>query len=217
MSVARLASDLGGTQTGVPVPWEERPLADWERLLDGLRVGLLAKGMWRHDEIRRATEDLGPECYVQLGYFERRLRATEAVLVERGLLDPAEVGRPRDELPALSVAGRPARNPPAPVAVAPVAPAAFAPGARVQVRDLARTGHVRTPMYVRGKRGRVTGVHGPYPDPERLAYGKTGAPAVWLYGVAFAQREVWQGYEGGADDRLVVDVYEPWLAAEEDR
>ena len=32
-----------------------------------------------------------------------------------------------------------------------------------------------------------------------------------LYGVLFAQRDVWPGYTGPGEDTLVVDVYEHWL------
>jgi nitrile hydratase len=87
----------------------------------------------------------------------------------------------------------------------------FRTGDPVRVRDLPTPGHVRTPGYVRGKVGRVEAVRRPYRVPEGLAYGGAGLPEQVLYLVGFEQRALWAGYPGGADDRLVLDLYEHWL------
>ena len=46
---------------------------------------------------------------------------------------------------------------------------------------------------------------------ETRAYGADGLPEQELYGVVFAQRDVWADYPGPADDRITVDVFEHWL------
>ena len=92
-----------------------------------------------------------------------------------------------------------------------VTTARFRPGDPVRVPNVEKKGHVRTPGYVKGKRGRVTGVLGEFPDPESLAYGGDGLPQKPLYRVCFRQADLWEGYEGAAGDTLYVDIYEHWL------
>lgn len=84
-------------------------------------------------------------------------------------------------------------------------------GETVRVLERNQPGHVRTPIYVRGKTGTVERVVGPFPNPERLAYGHTGMPYKMLYRVHFKQAELWPDYEGKADDTLEIEIYEHWL------
>jgi nitrile hydratase len=87
----------------------------------------------------------------------------------------------------------------------------FKPGQRVRVRADDRPGHIRTPFYVRGKTGWVERVHGDFLNPESLAYGKDGLPEKTLYLVGFHQKEVWDEYSAGSNDKLFVDIYDHWL------
>ncbi len=89
--------------------------------------------------------------------------------------------------------------------------AGFAPGDPVRVRPGEKPGHVRTPGYLKGKPGWIESALGEFPNPEDLAYGLSGAPERTLYKVAFRQTDLWEGYEGPAEDRLYADVYEHWL------
>jgi nitrile hydratase len=57
-------------------------------------------------------------------------------------------------------------------------------------------GHVRTPFYVRGKRGIIERLCGHYANPEELAYARPGLPRLPLYRVRFRQRDVWGAYPG---------------------
>jgi nitrile hydratase subunit beta len=88
---------------------------------------------------------------------------------------------------------------------------AFQPGDRVRVRSGDPSGHVRTPAYVRGKPGWIERVHGTFPNPELLAYGRDGNPHQPLYMVGFRQTELWSPYGESRQDRLYVDIYEHWL------
>lgn len=89
--------------------------------------------------------------------------------------------------------------------------ARFRLGDTVRVPNVEKKGHVRTPDYVRGKHGRVTGILGEFPDPESLAHGGTGLPEKPLYRVRFRQSDLWEAYEGLPGDTLHVDIYEHWL------
>lgn len=86
------------------------------------------------------------------------------------------------------------------------------PGDRVRVREDYPMGHIRTPVYVRGKEGVVTKTLGAFPNPETLALGRDGMPAKVLYEIRFKQSELWPGYNGPESDTLVMDIYEHWLS-----
>ena len=89
--------------------------------------------------------------------------------------------------------------------------ARFKTGDRVLVRVGNPPTHYRTPMYVQGKTGRVDVLWGAYPNPESLAYGGDGAPRQPLYRVEFAQKDLWEAYQGPESDKLLIDLYQNWL------
>lgn len=95
----------------------------------------------------------------------------------------------------------------------PTAPR-FRAGDRVRVRAAYPIGHVRTPYYVRGKRGVIERLCGAFPNPEERAYARPG-PVQPLYRVRFLQGDVWPDYAGQALDVVEVEIYEHWLEAEE--
>jgi nitrile hydratase len=86
------------------------------------------------------------------------------------------------------------------------------PGDRVRVRDDYPMGHIRTPVYVRGKEGVVSKVLGQHPNPELLALGRDGLPKKTLYEIQFKQSELWPDYNGPETDTLLMDIYEHWLS-----
>ena len=81
----------------------------------------------------------------------------------------------------------------------------------MRVRMAHPPGHIRTPWYIRGHAGVVERLCGIYPNPEELAYARSGQPAQPLYRVRFQQREVWRGYRGSASDTVDVEIYQHWL------
>ena len=89
--------------------------------------------------------------------------------------------------------------------------ARFGPDEEVQVKALFPPGHVRTPYFARGKRGRVVEMVGLFGDPSCLAYGDKTEHPVALYRVRFDQVALWPDYAGQEGDSLMVDVYETWL------
>jgi len=91
--------------------------------------------------------------------------------------------------------------------------ARFKAGDRVAVRVAEPPGHVRTPFYIRGKRGIIERLCGSFANPEELAYGRDGLPRQPLYRVRFRQCDVWTDYRGGAHDSIDVEIYQHWLEA----
>jgi hypothetical protein len=84
----------------------------------------------------------------------------------------------------------------------------FGPGDRVRVQAWYPPGHVRTPFYSRGRRGVVQGLAAVHPNPEELAYGRSGLPAEPGYRVRFTHAELWAGDDA---DATVIDLQESWL------
>ena len=89
--------------------------------------------------------------------------------------------------------------------------ARFRPGDRVKVRWADVPGHIRTPWYIRGHTGVVERLCGSYPNPEELAYTRSGLPAQPLYRVRFVQAEVWTDYAGSPADSIDVEIFQHWL------
>jgi nitrile hydratase len=87
----------------------------------------------------------------------------------------------------------------------------FAAGDRVRVRRAYPPGHVRTPFYIRGKTGVIERVLGDFPNPEELAYGRSGDPKQTLYRVRFRQPDVWPDYAGSLGDTVDIEIYQHWL------
>ena len=96
-------------------------------------------------------------------------------------------------------------------ATAPSVPARFRPGDRVKVRWADVPGHIRTPWYIRGHVGVIERLCGAYPNPEELAYTRSGLPAQPLYRVRFVQAKVWPDYAGSRADTIDVEIYQHWL------
>jgi hypothetical protein len=90
--------------------------------------------------------------------------------------------------------------------------ARYKPGDRVRIIERDQPGHVRTPLYVRGKTGVIERVVGSFPNPELLAVGLSGMPYKMLYRVNFRQSDLWDDYDGESDDTLEIEIYEHWLA-----
>jgi nitrile hydratase len=87
----------------------------------------------------------------------------------------------------------------------------FRPGEAVTVRRAYPPGHLRTPYYVRGKAGVVERICGSFANPEELAFGRDGLPALPLYRVRFVQRQIWPEYVGSPADTVDIEIYEHWL------
>ncbi len=86
----------------------------------------------------------------------------------------------------------------------------FEPGEAVRVREDYPPGHIRTPVFIRGKYGVITRNFGEFDNPEITTYELEG-PQKTLYEVRFRQVDVWPDYAGSDTDTLDIDIYEHWL------
>lgn len=84
--------DVGGQAAG-PVDHAEHDAALWEKEADAIQVLLSdeSRRIVGVDELRRGIESLGPEAYDTLSYYERWIASIAANLVEKGVLDQAEL------------------------------------------------------------------------------------------------------------------------------
>jgi nitrile hydratase subunit beta len=89
--------------------------------------------------------------------------------------------------------------------------ARFRTGDTVRVRAAYPPGHIRTPYYIRGKRGVIERLCGDFANPEERAYGRDGLPERALYRVRFKQRDVWPDYVGEPEDTVDIEIFEHWL------
>ncbi len=87
----------------------------------------------------------------------------------------------------------------------------FGPGDRVRVLKAAPLGHVRTPWYIRGHSGMVERLCGAFPNPEELAYARSGEPRQPLYRVRFRQKDIWPDYAGRDEDVIEIEIFQHWL------
>ena len=93
--------DLGGMHGLGPIDIEaDEPVfhADWERRVFALTLAMGARGEWNIDMSRHARENRDPVDYLSSSYYEIWLKGLEALLSERGLLDPEELSRRMEEL-----------------------------------------------------------------------------------------------------------------------
>lgn len=87
----RRVHDLGGEPAGRVSP-DEHDHAPWEKKVDAILRLLVRKGVMTTDELRRGIEELGPGAYHELSYYQRWIGSISNVLLEKGVLTPAELG-----------------------------------------------------------------------------------------------------------------------------
>lgn len=93
--MARAYHDIGGMPGG-PIDKTVHEVPDWARLAEALRNVL--GNRYRLHEQRRVIEELGPDLYDRLGYFELRVEAMARILVEKGIVTPEELEARYDRL-----------------------------------------------------------------------------------------------------------------------
>ncbi|WP_308198050.1 SH3-like domain-containing protein [Saccharopolyspora soli] len=87
----------------------------------------------------------------------------------------------------------------------------FRQGDAVRISERYAPGHVRTPVYVRGKQGSIERVLPRFINPELEAYGVNEGTETQLYRVRLSQSSLWPDYEGQPSDVLELEIYEHWL------
>jgi Nitrile hydratase beta subunit len=95
----RRPHDVGGLEAG-PIDTEEHPSEPWEK-----RVRVMLQRLSRQrppvmtvDELWRGIEDLGAEDYNRLSYHECWTAAIANILIQKGVISVAELGRQMEEV-----------------------------------------------------------------------------------------------------------------------
>ncbi|MDH3692301.1 MAG: nitrile hydratase subunit beta [Gammaproteobacteria bacterium] len=91
--------DMGGEAAG-PVNRSEHEYAFWEKRVDALLVLLAKKKLVRVDELRRGIEQIGPDVYDKMGYYDRWITSITNNLLEKGIITSEELGRRMAEVEA---------------------------------------------------------------------------------------------------------------------
>jgi hypothetical protein len=87
------AHDLGGQPAGA-IDWSEHEAEPWQNLVTAMMYLLRDQcRLAKTDEMRRAIEDMRPEDYRRLGYFEKWAVGFATLVVEKGLMSRDEIER----------------------------------------------------------------------------------------------------------------------------
>lgn len=212
--------DVGGMDGFGPVDTTEHADTfheDWEGVTYATFVAGLGNGVFGIDAFRHSIERMPPRDYLDERYYERWIRATTRLFVERGVVAPGEFAA-RTRAFEAGEATVPERQNPDPdllgELVAGVREAydserderepRFAEGDEVVVRNVHPRGHTRCPRYVRRARGVVRAVRGTHTLPDASAHGEERAEP--LYNVQFDGAELWSDRESGTDGRAGADT-----------
>ncbi len=90
--------DMGGLDAAGAAPGPEHDYALWEKRVDALLVLSSAKGLFTVDGLRRALEDMGPEAFETMSYYERWIAAIAQNLVEAGAFTVDELSARMEEV-----------------------------------------------------------------------------------------------------------------------
>ncbi|PJJ87383.1 nitrile hydratase beta subunit [Brevirhabdus pacifica] len=95
LAAGRRWHDMGGDISGDgggPIPREGHDYALWEKRIDALMVLCGEKGLMTVDGLRRVLEDMGPESFETMGYYERWIASVNQNLLEGGVYTTEELG-----------------------------------------------------------------------------------------------------------------------------
>ena len=92
--------DMGGLPAG-PVESSEHDLSYWERRIESMLSLCFRKGLLKDAaELRQRIEQLGPDAYERLSYYERWAAALTARLTELDVVSDAEITARIDDIKA---------------------------------------------------------------------------------------------------------------------
>ncbi len=91
--------DMGGNAAG-PVPTDQHDFSLWEKRVDALMIISSAKGHFTVDGLRRVLEDMAPEAFETMTYYERWIASVNQNLIEAGVYTTAELAHRMSEVAA---------------------------------------------------------------------------------------------------------------------
>jgi len=94
--------DMGGHTAG-PLPLHdgrpaEHDFALWEKRVDALMVLMTSKGHFTVDGLRRAIEDMGPQAFETMSYYDRWIAAVNQNMIETGAYTLSELGEKMEQV-----------------------------------------------------------------------------------------------------------------------
>ncbi len=90
---------MGGAEAG-SIDRAEHDYSLWEKRVDALMTLASQRGHFTVDGLRRALEDMGPEAFESMTYYERWIAAINQNLIEAGVYSIDELGRRMAEVQA---------------------------------------------------------------------------------------------------------------------
>lgn len=87
-------NDVGGMQGfgALDRELDEPPFhSDWEAHVFAMNRALIGQGVYNLDEFRDAIERMAPQHYLESSYYEKWLHAISTLLVDKGVLTPADL------------------------------------------------------------------------------------------------------------------------------
>lgn len=213
--------DLGGMHGFGPVAIKKEDYifkADWQRRAFALAEALGGTVPHSADQHRQEVERMPAVDYLRLDYFEKWLVATEALLMQAGLVNAEELRTGRKQFDVDLV--RHQRVGPEELIAAvksgaqlrfseDTRAARFSVGERIRVRKDSPSGHTRMPRYLRGRAGEIVADQGVFQFADAMAAGRGPEPQ-HCYTVAFTAHEVW-GRNAEGDDMIYADLWEDYL------
>lgn len=91
--------DMGGDAAG-PVPTDQHDFSLWEKRVDALMIISSGKGYFTVDGLRRVLEDMGPEAFETMTYYERWIASVNQNLIEAGAYTTAELAQRMSDVAA---------------------------------------------------------------------------------------------------------------------
>ena len=82
--------DMGGDPAG-QMDFDQHDFALWEKRVDALMVLTSAKGLMNTDSLRRVLEDMGPEAFETMTYYERWVQSVTTNMIEAGAFTAKEL------------------------------------------------------------------------------------------------------------------------------
>lgn len=81
---------------------DDHDFALWEKRVDALLVLASAKGHFTVDGLRRALEDMGPDAFARMSYYERWIASIAQNLTEAGVFTTEEL---REKMETIAARG----------------------------------------------------------------------------------------------------------------
>ena len=95
--IERQHHDMGGLPADRVEP-TEHDYPEWERRVDAMVQILRLGGRITVDELRKNIEQLPPQAYDDLSYYEKWIASLTQTLIQRGVITTEELGRKMEEV-----------------------------------------------------------------------------------------------------------------------